>query len=188
MTENSSGIGQIFVEGFRAINNLLFANHRELITVLRTPTPVKIARSVQADDHGCIGSGLDAPNPREIWRCPMSTEAWLHRITITSPDYTPNNPLTEGQLLFTGGTGQVIIFTPQPPETNVLPAQFVEGHLSAPHLSSGETLLLVGDQLPADLLLRVDLQVLLNTGISEFTPRQSSPTNINAKDAEPILS
>lgn len=145
----------------------------EVIFMMRRESPVKVVHQVTVAANGSIGSGLDDwSNPEPVWQCPTAFEAWLHRISITSPHHGPAAPLTTGELLLFGSQGGVILWTPQPGlQTNVVPEQFVEGHASAPHLSSGEWLYLLGDQLPAAVSIRIDLQVNLVAGVSSGTPK-----------------
>ena len=147
--------------------------HRELITILRVPTPIKVTKVVTTLPDGCIGSGLDdSSDPETIWECSMAHEAWLHRITVTSLTHTPANPLTTGQIQLMGSSGQIIAWSPQPGlENNVLPVTMErEGRFSAAHLSPGEKLYAVGDQLPPNIQIRFDLQINLVSGISPDTP------------------
>lgn len=160
-----------------AFGRIFIRQNKEIITVLRTPTPVKFTKTVHVDDHGCIGSGLDTPNPVEVYRNSESSEGWLHIITITSPQYGPSSPLQVGQLLMTGTTaGQVIFWLPQ--AGDLAPVQMREGRLSASHLNPGEVVQVVGDQLPPGISLRFDFQVVLVTGMSEFTPRSNAPSDL----------
>jgi hypothetical protein len=169
-----SGLSQVI----RAITNLIVPVNKELITVMRTPTPIKTTQVFQADLNGCIGGGLDTPNAVPLYQCPMSAEAWLHRITITCPDHGPAQPLTSGEAYCVGSTsGEILFFLPY--HGDVAPIQIIEGRLSAPHLNGGEIAGFVADQLPPGTHLRIDLQLVLATGISDFTPRGSAPTNLN---------
>lgn len=163
-----------------AIGNLLFNNNRELLTILRTPTPIKFTKVLEVDPSGCIGGGLDSPNPVELYRAPPSAEAWLHRIVCTSPDYTPGNPLQAGELRCTGTTAGEPLFS-LPHRGDVTDVYILEGHLSAPHLNPGEVAQIVGDQMPPGIHLRFDFQVTLVQGLSEYTPRTNSPTNLDLK-------
>lgn len=165
----------------KALVDLVIPINKELITILRTPTPIKVSRVFLTDSNGCIGKGLDTPFPESIYTAPMSAEAWVHRITIYCPEHHPSTPLSTGELLFTGSTaGEVIWFLPeQPDNTQIAPMSAYEGSLSAPHLNPGEDLLLVGDQLPPGIHIRVDLQLVLRQGVSEYTPRISSPTDLD---------
>lgn len=157
--------------------------HREVITILQVPTPIKIIQTVTTLSDGCIGSGVDDPSlPETIWECPMSHEAWIHRILITSSAYTAANPLDTGQILLFGSTGEMIAWSPQPgSENNVIPiTASIEGRFSAPHLSPGERLYVVGDQLPPNVQIRFDLQINLVAGISPDTPIPNIGTAVSA--------
>lgn len=171
-----AGPMNLLQEAIQAITNLILPTNKELITLLRTPTPVKITRSFAVDANGLIGGGLAAPDPRFLYTCPISSEAWLHRITVTAPTYGPANPLKTGQIVCLGSTaGETIFFLPV--GGSIAPVQIVEGRQSAPHLNPGETVGLVGDTLPASISLRVDLQIILVQGITEFTPNTTSATD-----------
>jgi hypothetical protein len=175
--EVQKGMSTVFSQVMTAITNLILPVQKELITVLRTPTPIKVAQVFTADLNGCIGGGLDTPNPVAIYTAPLSTEAWIHRIAITCPDHGPASPLTTGQALCMGSTaGEIIFFLPN--HGDIAPLQIVEGHMSAPHLNPGETAGLVADQLPAGTHLRIDMQIVLTAGMSDFTPRTNSPTDL----------
>lgn len=175
-------IADFINQGVQAISNLLVGSNKELITLLRTPSPIKVTKTITVDPSGCIGGGFDQPNPVDLYRCPMSAEAWLHIISITVPDYGPAQPLEQGQILCSGTTaGEPIFFLPL--RGDVAPIQMKEGRLSAPHLNNGEAAVLVGDQLPPGISMRFDLQVVLVTGLSQYTPRISSPSNLDARTA-----
>lgn len=152
----------------------------DFITVLREPTPVKITHVVHSDDLGCIGGGLDSPDPHTLYECPMSQEAWLHRIFIMSPNYPPYSPLTDGEMLCFGSTAhEVIFYLPERFTDQVVPSQCIqEGSRSSPHLNSGERVLVVGDQLPPNTPFIFHFQIVLVSGISGYTPRQFSPTRV----------
>jgi hypothetical protein len=146
---------------------------RELITTLKVPTPIKITTVVTTLDDGCIGSGVDDPSdPETLWECSMAHEGWIHRIVITSPAHTPASPLTTGQIMLLSSSGHVLTWAPQPGlENNVIPIILEqEGRFSAIHLSPGEKLYAVGDQLPAGIQVRFDLQINLVSGVSADTP------------------
>lgn len=160
-------------QAIQAITNLILPTQRELITFLRTPTPVKVSKTFTVDAGGTIGGGINATFPLTLYTCPMSAEAYLHRISVTAPGYGPAAPLTAGEIVCTGSTsGEVIFFLPI--SGDIAPVQIVEGRLSAPHLNAGETAGILGDGLPAGITIRVDLQILLTTGISEYTPKTTS--------------
>lgn len=155
--------------------------HRELLTILKVPTPIKIVTVVTTLPDGCIGSGLDdMSNPDTLWECPTSHEAWVHRILVTSPAYGPASPLASGQILLFGSNGAIVSWTPQPGmENNVIPGIVEqEGRFSAAHLNAGERLQVVGDQLPPDIKVRFDLQINLVSGISPDTPIPHIGTSI----------
>lgn len=170
----------IFKDMANAIGNLLFNNNRELVTILRTPTPIKYTKVLEVDPSGCIGGGQDTPTPVDLYRAPPSAEAWLHRIVITSLEYTPGAPLQQGELRCTGTTAGEPIFS-LPHRGDLTDVYILEGRLSAAHLNPGETAQVVGSQMPPGIHLRFDLQIILNQGLSEYTPRQSSPTNLDVK-------
>lgn len=162
----------------QAITSLVIPIHKELITTLRTPTPLKVSKTFLVDVNGCIGHGLDTPDPEELYRCPMSAEAWVHRISITVPNHGPAQPLTAGEIMCYGSTaGEVIFFLPY--HGDIAPIQIIEGRLSAPHLNAGELMYIVGDQLTPGISIRIDLQIVLNQGVSEYTPRKMSPTDLD---------
>ena len=172
--EGESILGQ----ALNAIANLILPVNKELVTMLRAPTPIKVSQVFTADSNGCIGGGLDTPSPVDLYRTPMSSEAWLNRITITCPDHGPAEPLTSGELVCMGSTsGEIIFFLPN--HGDIAPLQIVEGRLSAPHLNAGEVASIVADQLPPGTHLRIDLQITLVSGLSEYTPRKQSPTNLD---------
>jgi len=168
---------QVLQDFIGLLGRFIKQSNRDLITVLRQPTPIKIVRSLQADASGTIGGGLANPTPVDVWMCPVSHEAWINRITITSPSGQPKTPLTTGQVMCTAGSGEPIFFLPI--AGNVAPLQITEGRLSAPHLNPGSRLVLSADSLPANCNLRIDLQIVLVTGISP-----DAPTNYNIDDAE----
>jgi len=174
-------ISDIIQDLFQGVTTLFTGHHRELINTLRVPTPVKVSNVQIADASGVIGGGLSGGGgvpQSHIYRCPMSHEAWLHRITITSPGASPKAPLTTGQVMLVGQTsGEVIAFLPI--SGAIAPVQIVEGRLSAPHLNAGETVIVLADSLPANTALRFDLQIGLVTGISEYTPRLYNPDSSN---------
>jgi hypothetical protein len=181
----------IFKEAANAIASLIFGTNKQLetvITMLKTPTPIKVTQNLLVDPSGCIGGGLSSPDPKLLYACPSSAEAWLHRITITAPDYGPAAPLTQGQLLCTGSTsGEILFFLPY--HGDVAPIQIVEGLASAPHLNNGERALIVADQLPPGIHIRIDLQISIVIGVSTYTPRESSPTNLDkSKSSISVLS
>lgn len=149
---------------------------QDVITRLRAPTPIKIVQNLVTDEHGCLGMGLDTPNPETIWECPMSHEAWLHRITVTSAQHPPINPQTGGEAYLLGSMGEIVSWLPH--GGVFCPVQLLEGHRSSPHLAPGEQLQVVADQLPTGMHVRFDLQIVLETGVSEFTPKWASPSDM----------
>lgn len=176
--------GSIWQQAWQALSGLLIAQNQMLLTVLRTPTPTKVTGVFTVDPSGCIGGGLDSPNPLTIYRQPMSSEGWLNRITITSPEHHPASPLTQGEVYIIGSTaGEIILFLPI--SGAVAPVQAPEGRLSAPHLNPGEEVQIVGDLLPVGAHLRIDLQVMNVTGISQYTPPKFAPGEV-AQDEEVI--
>ena len=177
-------------QAIQAIKNLIIPTHEELITQLRAPTPVKVSRLFTIGANGMIGGGVALPTLDQIvYSTPMSSEAWLHRITITSPEHGPASPIVSpAEIILIGSTfGEIILSLPEIASTyQVAPRQFVEGRLSAPHLDRGENLCLNGDGLPAGAHLRIDLQIVLVTGTSEFTPKTMSPSDLTAKGASRV--
>jgi hypothetical protein len=179
--DNSSSPLQQVIQ---AISNLILPSNKELISLLRTPTPVKISRVFTISAAGNLGGSLAAPDLSQIvWTSPMSSESWLHRITITSPEHGPASPIiTPAQLVLMTSQGQTVLALPEIASTyQVAPTQFIEGRMSAPHLSPGESLTVSGDGLPASHHLRIDLQIALVQGVSEYTPKQMSPTDLTAR-------
>lgn len=168
----------------QAISNLILPTNHELITLLRTPTPVKINRVFTISAAGTLGGSVAQPDLSQIiWTSPMSAESWLNRITITSPEHGPASPIVApAELVLMGSSGEIILTLPEIASTyQVAPTQFVEGRQSAPHLSPGESISISGDGLPAGAHLKVDLQITLVQGVSEFTPKAMSPTDLNAR-------
>lgn len=157
-------------EAIQAIKNFILPTHRELIEQLRIPTPQKVSNTFTVTAAGTIGGGLTAPAPLTVYTCPVSVEAWLHRVTFSSPGNGPANPLKTGQIVLYGTqSGELLYFLPQ--NGIVAPVQFTEGRASAAHLNSGETIGIVGDTLPAGTNIRIDLQFqLISIGVSPFTP------------------
>ena len=158
----------IWREAFNALTSLFKRQHKELIRLIRIPTPQKVTFNVTADGTGTIGGGFSNPNPVFIYQCPMSSEAWIHRISISSPSYFPKTPLTTGQLFFVGGSGELIFFLPV--SGNIAPLVMAEGYASAAHLNAGSRISVYGDSFPANVSLRLDLQISLVQGVSEYTP------------------
>lgn len=172
----------------QAITNLIVPVNKELVTILRTPTPVKISKMFAITASGNLGGSVASPDLSQIvWTSPISAESWLHRITITSPEHGPASPiLSPAELILVGtAAGEIVLSLPEIATTSqVAPTQFVEGRLSAPHLSPGESLTVSGDGLPAGSHIRIDLQLTLVQGVSEFTPKTMSPTDLSAKSNE----
>jgi hypothetical protein len=168
-----------------AILNLIHPVNRELLTLLKGNTPIKITNSFTVPANGILGGGVATPDlSLVIWTAPMSSEAWLNRIMITSPQHLPSAPLTTGALALVGSTmGEIIVTAPDSPAANTIPIQFTESLNSAPHLDRGEKVTLSGTGLTAGDIVRVDLQIVLLQGISELTPKRMSPTDLTAKDA-----
>lgn len=174
-------------QAIQAITNLILPTHKELITQLRAPTPQKVSKILTISGTGSIGGSVAQPDLSQIiYTAPVSAEAWLHRITITSPEHGAASPIVApAEIVLVGSSsGEVIIFLPEIASTyQVAPTQFVEGRLSAPHLDRGESISVSGDGLPAGAHLRFDLQIVLVTGASEFTPRTMSPSDLTKEDA-----
>jgi hypothetical protein len=173
-----------FDQMVEAVKNLIFHSNKELITWLRAPTPIKITRVFTVSANGTLGGSVAIPDLSQIiYTSPMGSESWLHRITITSPDHGPATPiLAPAQLALVSSNGPIILMLPEIASTyQVAPTQFIEGRLSAPHLSAGESLTVSGDGLPNNAHLRFDLQIVLTQGVSEFTPKTSSPTDLTLK-------
>jgi hypothetical protein len=170
-------------EAIQAISNLILPTNKELITLLRTPTPVKISRIFSISATGTLGGSAALPDLSQIiWTSPMGSESWLHRITITSPEHGPSSPIiSPAELVLMGSSGEVILILPEIATTyQVAPTQFVEGMMSAPHLSPGESVSVSGDGLPANAHIKIDLQITLVQGVSEYTPMNMSPTDLTA--------
>lgn len=176
MTDMKSDIGGGLMDLWTGIRQALFQTNKELITVLRQPTPIKITKTLTADGNGVIGGGILTPaSAIDIFQCPSSHEAWINRISITSPTGTPKTPLITGQVVCFGSTaGEPIFWLPVAGttlQTTVAPVYLTEGRLSAAHLNGGERMLMSADSLPPGTVLRFDLQITLVTGVSVDTPR-----------------
>src|SRR6516165_341914 len=77
-----------------AILNLIHPVNRELLTLLKGNTPIKITNSFTVPASGILGGGVSTPDLSQIiWTAPMGSESWLNRITITSPQHGPGSPL-----------------------------------------------------------------------------------------------
>lgn len=153
----------------QAIKNLILPTHKELIRHIRTSTPIKVTAMIQADANGNLAGGIATPNqePLQVYRCPVSAEAWVHRISISATGFSPLNPLKAGEVVCVGSNSfEVVFFLPL--NGVVAPVQIVEGRYSAPHLNSGETLGFFGDGFAANQQFRVDMQIILVTGMSEY--------------------
>lgn len=171
-------------EVIQAISNLILPSNKELISLLRVPTPIKTFKVFQISAAGSLGGSISAPDLSQIvWTSPMSAESWLHRITITSPEHGPSSPIVApAELTLITSLGTVVLMLPEIASTyQVAPTQFVEGRFSAPHLSPGESLTVSGDGLPANAHLKIDLQIGLVQGISELTPQTNTPTDMTKK-------
>lgn len=168
-------------QAIEAIKNLILPNQDELLTWLRVTTPIKITKVFTINNSGTLGGSVANPDLSQIiYTSPMGSESWLHRITISSPEHGPSAPIiSPAQLVLVSSNGPIILQLPEIASTyQVAPTQFVEGRMSAPHLSSGESLTVSGDGLPANNHLRFDLQISLVSGLSQFTPRKTSPTDL----------
>jgi hypothetical protein len=187
-TLSPSGQGP-FALAFQAIKNLIVPYHKELITMLRANTPMKVMKTFQVPASGILGGGVALPDlSLIILTAPESAECWLNRITITSPQHPPGTPLTTGSIVLVGSTfGELIVTAPDSPSANTIPIQFIEGGNSAPHLDRGESLSISGTALTAGDIIRVDIQYTQVTGVSEFTPRRLSPTDLNRADSDPSI-
>jgi hypothetical protein len=178
-------------QAIQAIKNLILPTQHELITLMRTPTPMKVSKLLTISATGNLGGSVGFPTMDQIiYTAPVSAEAWLHRITITSPEHGPASPIiAPAELVLIGSTaGEVILSLPEIASTyQVAPTQFIEGRFSAPHLDRGESLCVAGDGLPANAHLRFDLQIIIVTGASEFTPRTMSPSDLTRREAPGII-
>lgn len=167
MSENETG-SSIWKEAVNAIGGLLHRNHQELLKKFDVPTPQKISYQVIADANGNIGGGMTNPSPVIIWQCPMSQEAWIHRLAVSSPAATPKTPLTTGEAVLVDGSESMLFFLPV--GGVVAPVIAAEGYGSAIHLNAGSRISVYGDSFAAGTALRFDLQVSLTRGISQYTP------------------
>lgn len=171
MNDTDSSISD-FIRGVaNNITGFLAGQQRELIRYLRVPTPQKVTFVVQADGTGTIGGGFANPTPIFIYQCPVSQEAWIHRISVTSPSGTPKAPLTTGQLMAISGAGEPLFFLPT--GGVVAPVTITEGRGSAAHLNPGSRMSIYGDSFPPNTALRFDLQILLDIGVSNYAPFQA---------------
>jgi len=174
MTNTDNGQISVFSIVRDAVNGLgqLFRKqHKEVLTFMRQPTPVKITATVQSNATGVIGGGLTNPSPVVLYQCPISTEAWVNRIAVTAQGYTPANPLSGGQaqIWVSGSTaGEPLFWLPL--GGIVAPVQITEGRLSAIHLNPGEQMFISGDGLPVSTNFRFDFQIVYVQGVSDYTP------------------
>ena len=136
---------------------------------------------MEVDPSGCIGGGQDTPTPVDLYRCPPSTEAWLHRIVVTSPE-------VYSRLQTTLQIGRTAMHGDNRWRTYILlAAQRRSNRRLRPRGKAIRTALKprggctgCGPKHAAGIHLRFDLQVILVSGLSEFTPRKQSPTNLDA--------
>lgn len=152
------------------LGGMLYKNNKDLLNFLRVPTPVKVTYNLVADANGNIGGGFANPNPVLIYQCPMSHEGWVHRLAVTSPSGQPKSPLTTGQLILISGAGDPLMFFPV--GGAIAPVLVTEGRGSAFHLNSGSFIRAYGDTFAAGTALRIDMQIILVQGMSEYTPRE----------------
>ena len=179
---NHSIIQDVLSEVTSRINRLFHKQTYDLLTVLRQPTPQKVSKVITTGaTTGTIGGGLytAAVDPVELYRAPMSHEAWINRLSITSSFNGPKNPLAQGQIMISNSLGQVVYFTPIGGVT--VPVIFTEGRLFAPHLAAGEALVVQADGLTQGMPIRFDLQLVLVKGESPDTPRDV-PGHMNILD------
>jgi hypothetical protein len=169
MTEEFS-IGDLIRDAVNGLGSLLHGHNKDLINVLRQPTPLNLSTVLTANAAGVIGGGLTSPNPETIWQCPESHEAWINRIMVHQVPPRPGTPLTTGQAMCTGSTvNETIFFLPL--GGVIAPVLITEGRLSAAQLNSGERMLFAADGLPANTQLKIELQIVLVTGMSPDTPK-----------------
>lgn len=176
-------IPDIVKEAINSLGGLLTRNHRELVNHMRTPTPQKVSTLVQVNASGNISNNpsqnyvADGTTGITIYQCPINHEAWIHRIAISTaggypggavPIYSPKSPLTAGEIVCYGGSQEMLFFLPI--GGVVAPIIITEGFASAIHLNGGASMKVVGDGLTANISLRFDMQIMLVTGISEYTP------------------
>lgn len=167
-------MSDIIKEAVNALGGLFVRHHKDLITVLRQPTPIKITRSVTSDAGGLIGGGwslLTGANSRPVplWECPMSHEAWINRIVIEAAGYMPANPYTTGNIKLMSSSGVPIQYFPI--GGVIAPVVVTEGRLSAPHLNSGEYLAIQGESLLVGVQFTINMQIVLVTGVSSDAPK-----------------
>jgi len=170
MTDVDQGniLTDIFNDAIEKIVKLFTEYQRDVVLLVRRPTPLKITTQVQASAAGVIGGGFANPDPITIYQVPVSHEAWVHRISVSVPANPPGTPLTTGQALIRTSLGEPILFLPL--VGTVAPVIAAEGNMSAAHVNAGERIQIFGDTLPANTVLRIDLQIQLTTGLSPDTP------------------
>lgn len=135
----------------------------ELVKQLKdqTPTIIKSSAEVSTDSSGNLGGGL-AGQGTVVYTCPVGWEAFVHRLRITATGYTPNSPLTTGQVWISrNGPSISTVEYFLPVSGNVAPVVMTEGSNSAVQLLSGETLVVWGDGLPDSLNFFFALQLRL---------------------------
>jgi len=180
-TQQSNIVLDVIRDVIAGIGDLFTKGQHDLITILRQPTPIKYTRVITADAAGNIGGGLNAGNIVDVYRCPVSAEGWINRIAITAAGYGPKTPLTQGQAYLTGSTFNELIMM-LPVAGQIAPLISTEGRLSAPHLNPGEQLLITGDGFPANVSLKIDLQIVLVQGVSEYTPKVPAKNLVSVLD------
>lgn len=161
-------LADVMSDSLESIKQLLHLQRRDIVTVLRQPTPIKITRTATADASGNIGGGIAAGTPVMLYQISEAHEAWINRVTVSSPGHGPSSPLTAGEAWVQTNTGFPIFFLPI--GGSVAPVIISEGRLSAPHMSPGEQIMISGDGLGAGTVLKFDFQIVLVTGVSADTP------------------
>jgi len=175
----NDNIGDLIRDAVNGIGNIFMKGNRDVITTLRQPTPIKITRTVTSDSGGFIGGGFSAltnPRPVPLWECPMSHEAWINRLVVEAITYMPANPYTTGNIKLLSSTGNSIYFLPI--SGVIAPIVITEGRLSAPHLNSGEYISILGEGLLVGIQFKLDMQIVLVSGVSSDTPRQQIYSNV----------
>jgi len=168
-TETEPGfLTDLLATGIGKIADMFQAYQRNMALLIRQPSPLKITVNLTADANGLIGGGFANPNPVLVYEPSMAHEVWINRIAITSPSGQPKTPLTTGQLMIQDGMGTPILFLPV--GGSVAPVLVTEGRLSAHHLSYGGRIVAFGDSFTANTSLRIDLQMILVTGVSAGAP------------------
>jgi hypothetical protein len=179
-----------FALAIQAIKNLILPYHRELITMMRANTPQKVTRVFSVPASGILGNGVATPDLSLIvLQGTEAGECWLNRITITSPQHPPGTPLNAGSIILVGTTfNEIVLMAPDAGvQNNTIPVQFIEGGNAAPHLDRGESLTISGSGLTSGDTIRVDIQYTIVTGVSEFTPRKLSPSDLTRADSDPAI-